>query len=284
MNSDESPEISFSQPTPSQSPSISIENEPIENKLGEIPQKPNSQPKIVEQPHTWTPISPAPQPTLEEIPKSESINAVETKVKGDSPILQQIPAQPYAPQVIPQTPSIQEDLIKSTKRKEEEELSSAMSNAMQTLAKQIANHTPTRRTSQVKEEPQEKMEIKEISPSSLNEILLNLSRLDQNIEATAIINTDGAILASALSQRVSDSLFSTIGRTLTTIGRDIINALDNGDLKSITINGSKGKFSLAPIMKDTLLLILSRARAKTGIIHIAAAQAKKQFKSYLGII
>ena len=87
MNSDESPEVSFSQPTPSQSPEISIQNEPIENKLGEIPQKPNSQSKIVEQPHTWTPISPAPQPTLEEIPKFESIDATETKKQGDSSIL-----------------------------------------------------------------------------------------------------------------------------------------------------------------------------------------------------
>lgn len=137
---------------------------------------------------------------------------------------------------------------------------------------------------------QDKKEIsEEIPPSSMNEILKRLLSLDLNIEASALIKTDGTILASAISERISDSLFTTIGLNLSMMGSDIIDGLDAGVLKSISVRGTTGVFDLAPIdkddptVKDMFLIILSHPKVKSGIISFAVNVVKKQLKEYLGL-
>jgi len=142
--------------------------------------------------------------------------------------------------------------------------------------------------SEMKPEFEEKKE-KMIPPSSLNEILKELLKLDLHIEASAIIQKDGTILASAISSRISDSLFATIGQNLSMIGSDIINGLSAGRLMNISVRGTNGVLDLAPIDiasplgKDMVLIILSNPRVKSGIINFAAKIVKKQVKDYLGI-
>ncbi|MFX0025441.1 MAG: hypothetical protein ACFE8M_03440 [Candidatus Hermodarchaeota archaeon] len=141
------------------------------------------------------------------------------------------------------------------------------------------------------EKPKEKKKEKEkvISPSSMNEILKDLLKLDLHIEASAIIKKDGTLLASAISSRMSDSLFATIGQSLSLIGMDIIESLSAGKLLNISLRGTNGVLDLAPIDiettqgRDMILIILSHPRVKSGIIHFAANIVKKQVKEYLGL-
>ncbi|TXT53480.1 MAG: hypothetical protein BAJALOKI2v1_950011 [Promethearchaeota archaeon] len=129
----------------------------------------------------------------------------------------------------------------------------------------------------------------EIAPSSMNEILKQLLRIDLMIEASAIIKEDGTILASALSERISDSLFATIGQNLSMIGRDIIEGLNAGALRSISVRGTTGVIDLAPIdksepsIKDMLIVIFSNPKVKNGVINIAVNVVRRQIKKYLGI-
>ncbi|MFX0082765.1 MAG: hypothetical protein ACFE94_13525 [Candidatus Hodarchaeota archaeon] len=138
--------------------------------------------------------------------------------------------------------------------------------------------------SKIEKKPEEK-----IPPASMNEILRELITLDSRIEASAIIKTDGTILASAISSRMSDSLFSTIGVNLSMIGSDIIHGLSAGALKSISVKGSEGVLDLAPIdrespsLKDMILILFSHPKVKSGIISVAINLIKKQIKYYLGL-
>ena len=128
-----------------------------------------------------------------------------------------------------------------------------------------------------------------IPPSSMNEILKDLLKLDLYIEASAIIKRDGTILASAISSRISDSLFATIGQNLSMIGSDIIEGLSAGTLLNISIRGSNGVLDLAPIGSqealggEMILIILSHPRVKSGIIHFAVSMVKKQVSQYSGL-
>lgn len=128
-----------------------------------------------------------------------------------------------------------------------------------------------------------------IPPDNINEILKQLLTIDVNIEASAIIKTDGTILATAISSRITDALFATIGQNLSMIGSDIINGLSAGKLKSISVRGSEGVLDLAsidansPYVKDVLLIIFSNPKVKSGVINIAANFVKKQIKQYLGV-
>jgi len=141
-----------------------------------------------------------------------------------------------------------------------------------------------------KPKPKAKKEIKEkIPPSSMGEILKELLSLDLHVEAAAIIKRDGEIIASAVSSRMSDSLFATIGQNLSMIGTDIINGLSAGDLKSISVKGTNGILDLAPIddqesslAKDMILIIFSHPKVKSGIIAFAVNIIRKQIIDYLG--
>lgn len=137
------------------------------------------------------------------------------------------------------------------------------------------------------DKPEEKGEIKKekesIPPASMNEILRNLLKVDLNIEASAIIKSEGTILASAISSRISDTLFGVIGQNLSMIGKDIIEGLNAGKLLNISVRGSEGVLDLAPISQDMLLILFSNPRIKSGIIYFAASIVKKQVKIYLGL-
>jgi len=140
-----------------------------------------------------------------------------------------------------------------------------------------------------KEDKIKKKPKKAIPPSSMTEILKDLLKLDLHIEASAIIKKDGTILASAISSRISDSLFATIGQNLSMIGNDIIEGLNSGTLLNISIRGTDGVLDLAPIGSkktlgdDMILIIFSHPRVKSGIIHFAVSIVKKQVSQYLGL-
>ncbi|MHA2036656.1 MAG: hypothetical protein ACW98X_09505 [Promethearchaeota archaeon] len=128
-----------------------------------------------------------------------------------------------------------------------------------------------------------------LPPSSMNEILKELITLDSRIEASALIKTDGTMLASAVSSRISESLFGTIGINLSMISSDIIDGLSAGTLKSISLKGTEGILDLAFLdlensnLKDMILILFSHPQVKSGIISIAISLIKKQVKHYLGL-
>jgi len=181
------------------------------------------------------------------------------------------------------SPSEKESVLLKQKQLEED-----MSKVLSFLSKKITVK-PLESIEKQKQAIQEKPEEK-IPPSSMNEILKDLLKLDLHIEASAIIKGDGTILASAISSRISETLFATIGQNLSMIGNDIIKGLSAGTLLNISIRGTDGVLDLAPIGSkksfgdDMILIILSHPRVKSGIIYFAVSIVKKQVKQYLGLL
>jgi predicted regulator of Ras-like GTPase activity (Roadblock/LC7/MglB family) len=168
----------------------------------------------------------------------------------------------------------------------QKKLEKDMSEVLGFLSKKIAVNKikPKEPKSTSKKEPEHKL-----PPASMNEILKELISLDSRIEASAIIRTDGTMLASAISSRISESLFGTIGINLSMISSDIIHGLSAGTLKSISVKGTEGILDLAFLdlensnLKDMILILFSHPQVKSGIISIAINLIKKQVKYYLGL-
>ncbi|MGV9172424.1 MAG: hypothetical protein ACOC44_10085 [Promethearchaeia archaeon] len=164
-----------------------------------------------------------------------------------------------------------------------------MQEVLEVLSKKLVIPSPEKKESFEEESVKEEKAEEELPPQSMNDILKKLFKIDLNIEASAIVKEDGTILASAISNRVSDTLFATIGQTLSMIGADIVEGLSAGQLKTISLKGTKGILDLAPInsrfkMTNGMFLILfSKPRVKSGVINIAVNSAKKQIKEYLGL-
>ncbi len=117
-------------------------------------------------------------------------------------------------------------------------------------------------------------------PNSLNDILINLTQLDANIEASALVNLNGEIIASAISERFDEFLISTITNTLGTISQDVIASLESGDLKFISIFATKGILFLSPIMKNVFLVLYTSSDAKIGLINLARMVVKKKIELF----
>ncbi|MHA1192020.1 MAG: hypothetical protein ACTSP9_06945 [Promethearchaeota archaeon] len=166
----------------------------------------------------------------------------------------------------------------------QKQLEQDMSKVLKILSDKITvKQLPSHKSEKKGEVKKEKESIP--PPASMNEILRNLLKLDINIEASAIIKSEGTILASAISSRISDTLFGVIGQNLSMIGKDIIEGLNAGKLLNISVRGSEGVLDLAPISQsqEMLLILFSNPRIKSGIIYFAANIVKKQVKQYLGL-
>ena len=256
-----------------------------------------------------------PKPTIKPLPKELSEISTTTKIK--TPPLEPITPQPFGgsllssskaqqdkteftlqeipvgsadsksmpqqekPTLPPIKPEEIQASIKKVKRLEED-----MVEVLGFLSKKLdlTKKDEAKSETKVKKEKKEK-----IPPANMGEILKQLLTLDLHIEAAAIIKRDGKIVASAISSRMSDSLFATIGQNLSMIGTDIIHGLSAGDLKSISVKGTKGTLDLAPIddqesslVKDMILIIFSHPKVKSGIIAFAVNIIRKQVIEYLG--
>ena len=171
-----------------------------------------------------------------------------------------------------------DDVLHRRKRLEED-----MTNILGFLSKKL--QVP--KTDKPKAKPAEEKLTEKIPPANINEILERLLKLDLHIEASAIIKKEGTILASAVSNRISNSLFATIGMNLSMIGKDIIDGLNAGKLKSISIRGTDGVLDLAPVdtedpnMKGMILIIFSHPKIKSGIISMAVSIIRKQIIDFL---
>ncbi|MFX1568508.1 MAG: hypothetical protein ACFFCV_09080 [Promethearchaeota archaeon] len=212
--------------------------------------------------------------------KKDSISDAFSELKNS--ILEKKESKPSIPisPISTETGETQKAIIK------QKQLEKDMTEVLSFLSKKIS----VKRLETSKPESKKEEKPKEgIPPSSMNEILKQLLNLDLSIEASAIIKTDGTILASAISSRISESLFTTIGMNLSMIGTDIIEGLNAGVLKSISVRGSEGVVDLAPIdqgnpnVKDMLLILFSHPKVKSGIIAFAVNIVKKQLKEYLGL-
>ena len=240
---------------------------------------------------------------VEEFIESE----LEDEEKEDTDFLEEITPQPYKGSIIAdkgvfgphrqvrsradkKSRVAQKSTLSHSEREsvllKQKQLEEDMSNVLSFLSKKITVKPleSIKKKQDIQDKPEEK-----IPPSSMNEILKDLLKLDLYIEASAIIKSDGTILASAISSRISETLFATIGQNLSMIGDDIIKGLSAGTLLNISIRGTDGVLDLAPIISkksfgdDMILIILSHPRVKSGIIYFAVSIVKKQVKRYLGL-
>jgi predicted regulator of Ras-like GTPase activity (Roadblock/LC7/MglB family) len=123
----------------------------------------------------------------------------------------------------------------------------------------------------------------QVEPQTLSDILLDLSHVDPNIEASSLVRQDGTILAAASSRRLNDNLLATIAGTLSIISSDIMQATEAGKHKFTAIHGTQGILFIAPLLQDIFLIVFTSPLSRPGVINVATHRVKAQLKKYLGM-
>lgn len=102
-----------------------------------------------------------------------------------------------------------------------------------------------------------------------------------DVQASAVVSSDGLIVASDLPSGVEDDNVSAMSAAMLSLGDRIAEELGRGSLDQVYIHGKEGYVVLMSAGEEAVLTVLARKEAKLGLIlydvRKAAADVQRLF-------
>jgi len=102
----------------------------------------------------------------------------------------------------------------------------------------------------------------------IQDVLRNLRAVSPDIVGSAIVSVDGFIIASLLTTEVDEELVSGMAAALLGVGERIANELMGGTMEQTYVRGKHGYVILNAVGTDALLIVLTTADAKLGLVFL----------------
>lgn len=115
----------------------------------------------------------------------------------------------------------------------------------------------------------------------LTKILRTLTTNTPDVEAGAVVSSDGLAMASALPQGTDDDAYAAMSAALLGLGERIVSELRRGNLETIMIRGDAGYVFLTRCGSDAVLTVLATKQAKLGLIFLDVQRAAKELAPLL---
>lgn len=112
--------------------------------------------------------------------------------------------------------------------------------------------------------------------------LKTLSTTTPDVEATAVIDNDGLVIASALPQDIDDDSVAAMSAALLGIGERIVSELKRGSFELVMVRGDAGFLILSRCGPEAVLAVLAAKNAKLGLIFLDVTRAAKEIGRNLG--
>jgi predicted regulator of Ras-like GTPase activity (Roadblock/LC7/MglB family) len=107
----------------------------------------------------------------------------------------------------------------------------------------------------------------------LTSILNDLKGTSADIEASAVISTDGLIMAAQLPQGIDGDRVGAMAAAMLSLGDRTAQELSRGLLEQVLIRGNKGYVLMTHAGPDAVLSVLASSNAKLGLIFLDVARA-----------
>lgn len=104
--------------------------------------------------------------------------------------------------------------------------------------------------------------------SRLRSSLRTLNGLSEDIEASAVISSDGLTLASVLDSGVDADRFGAMCASLLALADRAGREIARGDLKQVIVEGDKGTMLLVSAGPDAVLAVAARPTINLGMVFI----------------
>ncbi len=104
-------------------------------------------------------------------------------------------------------------------------------------------------------------------------ILSDLNGTSADIDASAVISTDGLMVASVLPAGMDEDRVGAMNAAMLTLGDRSAAELGRGDLEQVMVKGSKGYILMTYAGQDAVLSVLAKPSAKLGLIFLDAKRA-----------
>ncbi len=102
----------------------------------------------------------------------------------------------------------------------------------------------------------------------LNAILRKLSATSGEVEAAAIISTDGLVMASYVPEGIDDDRLGAMSAAMLSLGERAALELGRGELEQVLVKGKKGFIILVHAGPDAVLTVLTSQTARLGLIFL----------------
>ena len=96
----------------------------------------------------------------------------------------------------------------------------------------------------------------------LESVLRDLEASVGDIEGSAVVRSDGLIIAFAMPRSVDESLVAAMSAALLNIGTRTTNELARGDLAKVIVSGTKGDVVLIGAGKDSIISSTTKPRSE----------------------
>nr|MDO8133304.1 roadblock/LC7 domain-containing protein [Candidatus Njordarchaeum guaymaensis] len=103
---------------------------------------------------------------------------------------------------------------------------------------------------------------------TLEDILKSMEEADPDVEGSALVRTDGLVMASAIHKDADESLIAAMSAALLNIGSRSVAELERGALDKVIVSGSKGDVVLTGVGGEAVLSAITRPGANLGLVLV----------------
>ena len=115
----------------------------------------------------------------------------------------------------------------------------------------------------------------------LNSILSELNGTSADIEASAVISTDGLIMASQLPQSLDEDRVGAMSAAMLSLGDRTAQELARGDLEQVLIKGNDGYVLMAHAGPEAVVTVMAKTNAKLGLIFLDVKRAAESIEKLI---
>jgi len=109
----------------------------------------------------------------------------------------------------------------------------------------------------------------------LKSILNDLNGSSADIEASAVISTDGLILAALLPSAMDEDRVGAMAAAMLSLGERTSDELGRGNLEQVLIKGDHGYVLMTHAGPDTVVTVVAKPSARLGLIFLDIKRAAK---------
>jgi len=100
----------------------------------------------------------------------------------------------------------------------------------------------------------------------LDSVLSNFERNVPHVQATAVVSTDGLVIASRLPDQVEEDRIGAMGAAILSISSRSGDELDRGEMERVLIEGELGYILIRSIGEDAILVALVEKEVRLGML------------------
>ena len=115
----------------------------------------------------------------------------------------------------------------------------------------------------------------------LTSILSEPNGSSADIEASAVVSTDGLMMAALLPANLDEDRVGAMSAALLSLGDRTARELARGELEQVLIKGDRGYILMTHAGSDAVLTVLAKPQAKLGLIFL---DVKRAAESIINII